>query len=69
MTESMEVKLARLEEKIDTVLKRLESGDQHFSEIRRQIAEHDRHINRLYGGIALATFVVPIVVAIIVRMI
>lgn len=68
MTESMEVKLARLEEKIDTVLRRLEIGDTHFGELRRQIAEHDRHINRLYGGIALATFIVPIVVAIIVRM-
>lgn len=68
MTESMEVKLARLEEKIDTVLRRLEIGDAHFGELRRQIAEHDRHINRLYGGIALATFIVPIVVAIIVRM-
>ena len=69
MTESMEVKLARLEEKIDTVLKRLETGDAHFGELRRQIAEHDRHINRLYGGIALATFIVPIIVAIIVRLI
>ena len=69
MTESMEVKLARLEEKIDTVLKRLETGDAHFGELRRQLAEHDRHINRLYGGIALATFIVPIIVAIIVRLI
>lgn len=67
MTESMEVKLARLEEKIDTVLERLKTGDLRFTELARQIAEHDRHINRLYGGIALATFIVPIIVAIIVR--
>ena len=67
MTESLEVKVARIEEKVDQVLRRLEVGDQNFAELKRQLAEHDRHINRLYGGIALATFLVPIIVAVILR--
>jgi len=66
--QSIEVVLAEIGKDIKHIISRLESGDKHFGELRRQIAEHDRHINRLYGGIALATFIVPLIVALIVRM-
>jgi chaperonin cofactor prefoldin len=62
MTESVEVKLARLEEKIDQVLRRLESGDRQFRELDERVAELEKNVNRLWGGIALATVLIPIIV-------
>jgi chaperonin cofactor prefoldin len=62
MTESVEVKLARLEEKIDQVLRRLESGDRQFRELDERVAELEKNINRLWGGIALATVLIPMIV-------
>ena len=59
--ESMEVKLARVEEKIDTVLRRLEAGDKRFYEIDARVAEVERRIHMLWGGIGLASVIVPIV--------
>jgi chaperonin cofactor prefoldin len=62
MTESVEVKLARLEEKIDQVLRRLESGDRQFRELDERVAELEKNVNRLWGGIALATVLIPMIV-------
>lgn len=62
MTESVEVKLARLEEKIDQVLRRLESGDRQFRELDERVAMLEQQINRLWGGIALATVLIPMIV-------
>ena len=62
MTESVEVKLARLEEKIDQVLRRLESGDRQFKELDERVAELEKNVNRLWGGIALATVLIPLII-------
>ena len=62
MTESVEVKLARLEEKIDQVLRRLENGDRQFRELDERVAELEKNINRLWGGIALATVLIPLII-------
>ncbi len=62
MTESVEVKLARLEEKIDQVLRRLESGDRQFRELDERVAELEKNVNRLWGGIALATVLIPLII-------
>jgi len=62
MTESVEVKLARLEEKIDQVLRRLESGDRQFRELDERVAELEKNVNRLWGGIALATVLIPMII-------
>jgi chromosome segregation ATPase len=62
MTESVEVKLARLEEKIDQVLRRLENGDRQFREMDGRVAHLEQQINRLWGGIALATVVIPLII-------
>jgi chromosome segregation ATPase len=62
MTESVEVKLARLEEKIDQVLRRLESGDRQFRELDDRVAELEKNVNRLWGGIALATVLIPLII-------
>jgi chromosome segregation ATPase len=38
MTESVETKLARIEEKLEVILKRLENGDANFKEFEKRIA-------------------------------
>ena len=62
MTESVEVKLARLEEKIDQVLRRLESGDRQFRELDERVAELEKNVNRLWGCLALATVLIPMII-------
>ena len=62
MTESVEVKLARLEEKIDQVLRRLENGDRQFRELDERVAELEKNVNRLWGGLALATVLIPMII-------
>lgn len=62
MTESVDVKLARLEEKIDQVLRRLENGDRQFRELDERVAELEKNVNRLWGGIALATVIIPLII-------
>jgi hypothetical protein len=62
MTESVEVKLARLEEKIDQVLRRLENGDRQFREMDGRVAHLEQQNNRLWGGIALATVIIPLII-------
>ena len=62
MTESVDVKLARLEEKIDQVLRRLENGDRQFKELDERVSDIEKQINRLWGGLALATVLIPLLI-------
>jgi len=62
MNESVDVKLARLEEKIDQVLRRLENGDKQFKELDGRVAELEKNVNRLWGGLALATVAIPMII-------
>ena len=62
MGDTVEVKLARLEEKIDTVLRRLENGDRQFREIEAQVQSLERRVNLLWGGLILASVVIPYIV-------
>ena len=62
MADTVEVKLARLEEKIDTVLRRLENGDRQFREIEQQVHSLERRVNLLWGGLILASVVIPYIV-------
>jgi DNA-binding HxlR family transcriptional regulator len=65
---SIEVILAEIGKDIKHIIRRLDEGNNRFDQIEREISEHDKQINRLFGGIALAMFIVPIIVAIVVRM-
>lgn len=62
MADTVEVKLARLEEKIDTVLRRLENGDRQFREIEQQVHSLERRVNLLWGGLILASVIIPYIV-------
>ena len=42
MTESVETKLARIEEKMDMMLRRLENGDANFKEFEKRISTLER---------------------------
>ena len=60
--EAVEVKLARLEEKIDTILRRLESGDKQFRELDDRVKVLETRITQLWGGLALASIAIPLIV-------
>ena len=44
MTESVETKLARIEEKQDMILRRLENGDANFKEFEKRIARLEQQV-------------------------
>jgi len=44
MTESVETKLARIEEKQDMILRRLENGDLNFKEFEKRIAKLEQQV-------------------------
>ena len=44
MTESVVTKLARIEEKQDMILRRLENGDANFKEFERRIARLEQQV-------------------------
>jgi chaperonin cofactor prefoldin len=58
MADTVEVKLARLEEKIDTVLRRLESGDRQFRDFEERMKKLEERMNLMWGGIIVASFVI-----------
>lgn len=58
MGDTVEVKLARLEEKIDTVLRRLESGDRQFKDFEERMKKLEERMNLMWGGIIVASFVI-----------
>ena len=44
MNESVEIKLARIEEKQDQILRRLENGDANFKEFEKRIARLEQQV-------------------------
>lgn len=58
MADTVEVKLARLEEKIDTVLRRLESGDRQFRDFEERMKKLEERMNLMWGGMIVLSFVI-----------
>ena len=58
MSESVEIKLARIEEKQDQILRRLENGDANFKEFEKRIAKLEQQVYAcmLIGGGAWLVF-------------
>jgi hypothetical protein len=61
MVESLEVKLARVEEKVDQVLRRLEAGDKRFIELDNRVTELERKMAGFMYVITFISFAVPLV--------
>ena len=62
MTPSLEVSIAEISKDIKYIIKRLDEGTARFEAIEAQLAEHEKHINRLYGAIAICAFVIPLII-------
>lgn len=58
MTESVETKLARIEEKLEVILKRLENGDANFREFEKRIATLEK---QFYAAALIGTLLWAIV--------
>jgi len=58
MTESVETKLARIEEKLEVILKRLENGDANFKEFEKRIATLEK---QFYAAALIGTLLWAIV--------
>ena len=62
MTESVEVKLARLEEKMDTLLRQFVTHREEVRDLRKRMEEQEKGTNKLWGGLALATVLIPLLI-------
>lgn len=64
MTEvpSIAVTIAEIGKDIKYIMKRLDENNSNVEQLRAAIADHDRHISRLYGGIAIVAFLLPIAI-------
>ena len=58
MTESVETKLARIEEKMDMMLRRLENGDANFKEFEKCIATLEK---QFYAAALIGTLLWAVV--------
>ncbi len=58
MTETVETKLARIEEKLEVILKRLENGDANFKEFEKRIATLEK---QFYAAALIGTLLWAIV--------
>lgn len=59
---SLEVTIAEISKDIKYIIRRLEEGNARFEVIEAQLAEHEKHIQRLYGALAVVAFVLPFIV-------
>lgn len=58
----IDVTIAEMAKDIKYIIKRLDEGTVRFEEIEAQLAEHEKHIQRLYGALGVVAFVLPFIV-------
>ena len=58
---SVDVAIAEISRDIKYIAKRLDDGALRFDMIEARVSKLEDHVNRLYGGLVLASIVVPIV--------
>jgi len=56
----VDVAIAEIGKDIKYIVKRLDDGALRFDMIEARVSKLEDHINRLYGGLVLASVVVPI---------
>ena len=57
---NVEVSIAEISRDIKYIAKRLDDGALRFDMIEARVSKLEDHVNRLYGGVVLASVVVPI---------
>jgi hypothetical protein len=58
--QNVDVAIAEIGKDIKYIAKRLDDGALRFDMIEARVSKLEDHINRLYGGLVLASVVVPI---------
>jgi len=58
--QNVEVAIAEISRDIKYIAKRLDDGTMRFDLVEARVAKLEDHVNRLYGGLVLASVVVPI---------
>ena len=57
----VDVSIAEISRDIKYIAKRLDDGALRFDMIEARVAKLEDHVNRLYGGLVLASVTVPII--------
>ena len=57
---NVDVAIAEISRDIKYIAKRLDEGTVRFDMIEARVSKLEDHVNRLYGGLVLASIVVPI---------
>lgn len=57
---NVDVAIAEISRDIKYIAKRLDDGALRFDMIEARVSKLEDHVNRLYGGLVLASIVVPI---------
>jgi len=58
--QNVDVAIAEIGKDIKYIAKRLDDGALRFEMIEARVSKLEDHVNRLYGGLVLASVVVPI---------
>jgi hypothetical protein len=58
--QNVEVAIAEISRDIKYIAKRLDDGTARFDLVEARVSKLEDHVNRLYGGLVLASIVVPI---------
>ena len=59
-SQNVDVAIAEISKDIKYIAKRLDDGALRFDMIEARVSKLEDHVNRLYGGLVLASVVVPI---------
>ena len=59
-THNVDVAIAEIGKDIKYIAKRLDDGALRFDMVEARVSKLEDHVNRLYGGLVLASVVVPI---------
>ncbi len=60
--ESLEIRLARMEEKLDVMIQRLTAGDEKFAKFDTRIRDLETQVNQVRGGLIIVSVLIPVIV-------
>ena len=57
----VDVSIAEISRDIKYIVKRLDEGSTRFDMVEARVEKLEGHVNKLYGGLIIASFIVPVV--------